>query len=84
MFDEIGYTDIGCTYIDNYYFLLVYFSFYEYAVSFILFDQCKFEVYFVWDKYCYFCLFSRAIDLVNLPDFHPKPVFVSVNEVGLL
>jgi hypothetical protein len=33
---------------------------------FISFDQCRFEVYFVRDKYCYSCLFSGAIGLVNL------------------
>jgi hypothetical protein len=52
---------------------------------FILFDQCKFKVYFVRDKYCYSCLFWGTIGLVNLlPAFHPKPVLVSVNEMGLL
>jgi hypothetical protein len=71
---------------DNCYFLLVYFPFYLYGVSFFSsFEQCKFEVYFIWDKYCYSCLFSGAVGLVNLlPSFHPKPVLVSVNEVGLL
>jgi hypothetical protein len=45
----------------------------------------SFEVYFVRDKYRYSCLFLGAIGLVNLlPPFHPKPVLVSVNEVGLL
>jgi hypothetical protein len=35
-------------------------------------------------KYCYFCLFSGAIGLVNLiPAFHPNPVLVSVGEMGL-
>jgi hypothetical protein len=28
------------------------------------------------DMYCYSCLFSGAIGLVNLPGFHPKPEFV--------
>jgi hypothetical protein len=43
----------------------------------------KFEVYFVWYKYCYSCLFSGAISLVNLlPIFHLKPVFISVNKLG--
>jgi hypothetical protein len=32
----------------------------------------------------YSCLFSGAIGLVNLLAFHPKPLFVSVNEMGLL
>jgi hypothetical protein len=54
-------------------------------VFFFSFDQWKFEVYFVWDKYCYYCLFSGAVGLVNLlPVFHPKPVLVSANEIGLL
>jgi hypothetical protein len=36
-----------------------------------------FEVYFVRDKYCYSCLFSGAIGLVNLlPAFHPKPMLM--------
>jgi hypothetical protein len=58
------------------------FSFIQYEMSFFIsFHQCKFEIYFVRCKYCYSCLFSRAIDLVNLlPAFHHKPVFVSVNE----
>jgi hypothetical protein len=48
---------------------------------FILFDQCKVEVYFVQDKYCYSCLFLGAIGLVNLLQaFHPKPVLISVDE----
>jgi hypothetical protein len=52
---------------------------------FITFDQCKFEVYFVQDKYCYSCLFSGAVGFVNLlPAFHPKPVFISIKKVGLL
>jgi hypothetical protein len=52
---------------------------------FILFDQCRFEVYFGIDKYCYSCLFSGAIGLVNLlPAFHPKPMLVSVSEMSLL
>jgi hypothetical protein len=43
------------------------------------------EVYFVRDKYCYSCLFSGAIGLVNLlPAFHPKPMLISVSEMGLL
>jgi hypothetical protein len=51
---------------------------------FILFYQCKFEVYFVQDKYWYSCLFSGAIGLVNLLlAFYPKPVLVSVDEMGL-
>jgi hypothetical protein len=34
---------------------------------------------------CYPCLFSGAIGLVNLLlAFHPQPVLVSVNEIGLL
>jgi hypothetical protein len=46
---------------------------------FISFDQCKFEVYLVRDKYCYSFLFSGAIGLVNLlPHFLPKPILVSV------
>jgi hypothetical protein len=33
-------------------------------MSFIIsFDQCRFEVYFVRDKYCYSCLFWGAIGL---------------------
>jgi hypothetical protein len=52
---------------------------------FILFDECRFEVSFVRDKYCYSCLFSGAIGMVNiLPAFHPKPVLFSVDEMGLL
>jgi hypothetical protein len=36
-------------------------------------------------KNCYSCLFWGAVDLVNLlPAFHPKPVFISVNNMGLL
>jgi hypothetical protein len=51
---------------------------------FILFDQCRFEVYFVKDKYCYSCLFSEAIGLVNLlPAFHPKPMLISVGEISV-
>jgi hypothetical protein len=43
----------------------------------------KFEVYFVWFKYCYSYLFSGV--LINLlPASHPKPVFISVNKMGLL
>jgi hypothetical protein len=66
--------------------VLMYCPFYSYEMSsFVLFDQCKFEIYFVWYKYCYFCLFSGAISLVNhLSVFHPKPLFISVNNVGLL
>jgi hypothetical protein len=34
---------------------------------------------------CYSCLLSGVIGLVNfLPGFYPKPVLVSVNEMGLL
>jgi hypothetical protein len=35
-------------------------------------------------KYCYSCLFSGAINLVNLLDFHPKPVclFLSIRWVS--
>jgi hypothetical protein len=45
------------------------------SVFFILFNQCKLEVYLIWYKYYYSCLFSGAIGLVNLlPAFHPKPV----------
>jgi hypothetical protein len=52
---------------------------------FISFYQCMFEVYFVRDKYCNSCLFSGAIGLVNLlPAFHPKPMLISVAEMGLL
>jgi hypothetical protein len=52
---------------------------------FISFGQHWFEVYFVQDKYCYACLFSKAIVLGNLlAAFHPKPVLVSVDEVGIL
>jgi hypothetical protein len=86
MFDKIGWIDIGCIYVDNYYFLWMYFPFYYYGVSFFVsFDQCRFEVYFVWDTYCYSCLFWGAINLLNfLPAFLPKPVFVSVDEMCLL
>jgi hypothetical protein len=36
-------------------------------------------------KYCYSCLFSGGIGLVNLlPAFHTKPVFISVNEMGIM
>jgi hypothetical protein len=46
-----------------------------------LFDQCRFEVYFVWCKYCYSCLLSGTIGLASLlPAFHPKSVLVSVNK----
>jgi hypothetical protein len=63
----------------------MYFPFYSYEVSFFIsFDQYKFEVYFVWYKYCYSCLYLGAIGLVNLPAFHPKPVFISVNKMSLL
>jgi hypothetical protein len=35
--------------------------------------------------YCYSCLPLGVIGLLNLlPDFHPKPVLVSVNELGLM
>jgi hypothetical protein len=58
VFDEIECIDVGCINGDNFYFLLVYFSFYYYGVSlFISFDQRTFEIYFVQDKYCYPCLF---------------------------
>jgi transposase InsO family protein len=44
---------------------------------FISFDQCRFEVYFVKDKYCYSCLFSGAIGFLNLlPAFHNGPAFM--------
>jgi hypothetical protein len=37
------------------------------------------------DTYCYSCLISGAIGLVNLlPAFHPKPMLISVSEMGLL
>jgi hypothetical protein len=85
MFDEIGCTDLGA------YRLIIVISFWSISpfismdVLLYLIDQCKFEVYFVRDKYCYSCLFSEAIGLRNLlPAFHPKPVLVSVNEMGLL
>jgi hypothetical protein len=42
------------------------------------------KFYFVLDKYCFSCLFSGAIGLVKLlPASHPKPVLVSVDELGL-
>jgi hypothetical protein len=42
-------------------------------------------LYFVLYKYCDSCLFSWAISLVNLLlAFHSKPIFISVNIVGLL
>jgi hypothetical protein len=45
---------------------------------FILFDQCKFEVYF--EINIATPAVFMAIGLVNLLSaFHPKPVFVSVN-----
>jgi hypothetical protein len=54
------------------YFLLVYFPFYQYGMSFFVsFDPCEFEVYFVQDKYCYSCLFLGTSGLVNLPAIHP-------------
>jgi hypothetical protein len=86
MFDEIGCTDVGCIWVDNCYFLLVYFPFYLYGVSFFIsFDQSRFEVYFVQDKYYYLCLFSGTIGLENIPPaFHSQPVLISVDEVGLL
>jgi hypothetical protein len=63
----------------------MYCTFYEYEVSFfVLFDQCKFEVYFVWYKYCYLYLFWGATGLVELLAFHLKPVFISVNKMELL
>jgi uncharacterized membrane protein len=47
---------------------------------FIFFDQWKFDVYFIQDKYCYPCLFTGAIGLVNLlPAFFPQPVLISVD-----
>jgi hypothetical protein len=46
---------------------------------------CKFEVYFFQDKYCYPCLFTGSMGLVNLLlAFHSQPVIISVDEVGLL
>jgi hypothetical protein len=39
---------------------------------------------FAQDKYCYPCLFSGTIGLVNLPAFYSQSVLISVNEVGLL
>jgi hypothetical protein len=52
---------------------------------FISFYQSRFEVYFVQDNYCYPCLFSGTIGLVNLlPAFQSQPVLISVNEVDLL
>jgi hypothetical protein len=52
---------------------------------FISFHQDMFEVCFIWDKYCYPCLFMGAIDLVALlPAFQSQPVLVSVDEVHLL
>jgi hypothetical protein len=45
----------------------------------------KFEVYFIWDRYCYPCLFTGTTGLVGLLSAFPsQPVLVSVNEVGLL
>jgi hypothetical protein len=45
----------------------------------------KFEIHWVWYKYCFSCLFYGAISLVNvLSDFCPKLVCISVNKVGLL
>jgi hypothetical protein len=52
---------------------------------FISFDQCKFDIYFVRDKYGYPGLFSGATGMVNLLlAFHPQPVLVSVDDMGLL
>jgi hypothetical protein len=52
---------------------------------FVSFDQCRFEVYFVRYKYCYSCLFSGTIGFVNLlPAFHPKPILISVDEIGVM
>jgi hypothetical protein len=61
------------------------YPFFSMSVLLISFDQCRFEVYFVWGKYCYPCLFLGKFCLVNLfPAFHSQPVLISVNEVGLL
>jgi hypothetical protein len=49
---------------------------------FISFDQCKFEVYFSEVSIATPACFGGAIGLVNLPAFHPKPVLVSVSEMG--
>jgi hypothetical protein len=52
---------------------------------FILLDQSRFEVYFVQEKYYYSCLLSGTTGSINLlPAFHPKPVLISVDEMGLL
>jgi hypothetical protein len=41
--------------------------------------------YFVQYKYCYSCLLSGAIGLVNLLSaFHPMLMFISVSTIGLL
>jgi hypothetical protein len=86
MFDEIGCTEIGCIYM-----LIIVTSFW--CISPFISMKCPFlfhlinvtEVYFVCGKYCYSCLFLWAIGLVNLlPTFRPEPVFVSVNDMGLL
>jgi hypothetical protein len=70
----------------KFYFLLMFFPFYLYEVSFFVsFDQCKFDFSFVWYKYFYPCLFSGDFSLVNhLSDFHTEPLILFVNKVGLL
>jgi hypothetical protein len=79
---------LGALTLGGYMLIIVLFGVYHlllvWSVLLYSFDQCKFEVYFVQGKYCYSCLFWGAIGLVNLPAFHPKPVLVSVNEMGLL
>jgi hypothetical protein len=53
--------------------------------SSISFDQCRFEVYFVQDKYATPACFGGGTGLVNiLPAFHPKPMLISVSVMGLL
>jgi hypothetical protein len=52
---------------------------------FISFDQCRFEVYFVRDKYCYSCLFLGAIGLVNLNRiFSKKEIQIAKKHMKML
>jgi hypothetical protein len=75
MIDEIGCIDLGA------YMFKIVISFW--CSSPFISMECMFEVYFVQVKYCYPCLFSGTIGLVDLlPAFHSQSVFISVNEVG--
>jgi hypothetical protein len=85
MFDEIGCTD-NCAYR-----LIIVISFW--CVSPFISMECPSLSHLInvslkstlsEIKYCYSCLFSGAIGLVNLlPAFHPQPALVSVDEMGL-